>query len=118
MVTICERMGFPGAIIVRNGLEGTLAAYLNRPLKIFCSACSCLNECQRQEFSFDPGQISKQEIKVDENIPNPSLEENVRLIQNYKKAGRSGNAFFDLRIQVTCEVLQKAIEWTAKGIKE
>ena len=118
MMTICERMGFPAAIIVRNGLEGTLSTFLNRSLKLFCSMRSCVDEYTHQEFSIDPGQISQKEIRVDENISNPSLEENARLVQNYKKTGQSGSELFDLRVKVTCESVKKAIEWVSPRIEE
>ena len=118
MTALCERMGFSGIIIARNGLEGTLAAFLNRPLKLSCSARTCIDEYTRREFSVDPAETINREIKTDENISSPSLEENVRLIQSYQKTGRSDNECFDLRVKVTCEAVRKAVEWIAPRIEE
>lgn len=116
MVTICERAGFPGAIIVRNGIEGTLATYLNRTLKIMCTAKRCNGEYERHEFDFEPQKILGYEIKVDEKVFAPSLEENVRLIRNYKTQGASGNNQFDERVNITCFALKTTIDWLKRNI--
>ena len=111
MITICERAGFAGGVIVRNGLEGTLAGYLNRPLKMMCSLRSCVDEYTRKEFEVDPKEILGCEIKIDEQIRQPSLEENARLICTYKEKGGSGKEQFDFRVKVCCHAVKQVLDW-------
>jgi len=116
MIAVAERAGFPAALVMRNGQEGSLAFPLNRSIKILCSAQQCEGEYLRQEFEISPSEILGFEIKVDEKLSQPSLGENARLIKAYKEKGASGNEFFDYRVKITCEGLKKAIHWIKQGI--
>jgi len=116
MITVCERAGYSGAIIMRNGQEGTLSFPLNRSVKVLCSARQNDGSYLRQEFEFSPSQILGTEITVDEKIEKPSVKENARLILKFKGEGRSGNEFFDERVKVTTLALDEAISWVQRHI--
>lgn len=114
MITVAERAGFPGAIVIRNGLEGTLAFALKRPVKMMCSARQKDGSYQRHEFEFDAEQFLEKTIPVEEKLEAPSLEENARLIQTFQTHGRTDNELFDARVKASCEGLSRAIEWIKK----
>ena len=114
MITVAERAGFPGAIVIRNGLEGTLAFALKRPVKIMCSARQKDGSYQRHEFEFDAEQFLKKIIPVEEKLEAPALEENVRLIETFKTQGRTDNELFDYRVKASCEGISQALEWIKK----
>jgi len=118
MITVCEQAGYPGAIIMRNGQEGTLSFPLNRSVKVLCSARQSDGSYLRQEFEFSPSQILGTEITVDEKLEQPSVKENARLILKSKGEGRSGHEFFDERVKVTTLALDEAISWIQRHIKE
>ena len=117
MITVAERAGFPGAIVIRNGLEGSLAFPLvDRPVKILCSAARCEGEYTRKEIELTPSKLLGFEIKTDEKLTHPSIAENARLVRTHKKTGKSGNELFDNRVKITCTGLKAAIDWVAENI--
>lgn len=111
MLTICERAGFPGSIIVRNGLEGSLAFPLMRSAKILCSSRQKDGRFKREEISIDPSDYLDKPVKIEERLTDPSLEKNKDLIEAYHKEGKTPYDLFDTRIKITCAGLKKAIEW-------
>ena len=115
MLTIAERAGFPGVIVMRNGQEGSLSFPLNRSVKILCSAVRCEGDYLRTEMEVKPNELLGFEIKTDEKLIQPSISENAKFILNFKEKNTSGHSLFDARVKVTCEGLRKAIEWVKEN---
>lgn len=118
MLTVCERAGYPGSIIVRNGLEGTLAFPLTRPAKLLCSARQANGTYTRTEMVLRPEEFTDKPLKEDEHLTEPSLAKNLELIETYHKQGQTSYEFFDMRIKVTCAGFKKAIEWLEQNISQ
>ena len=115
-MAVAERAKFAGAVVVRNGLEGTLACYLNRPYKVFCSARQGNGNYLRHEFEVTTQEILGIEVAVDEKIDTPNAEENAKLIGLFTKNLRTSNQLFDYRVKVTCAGLQAALTWIKKNL--
>ncbi len=116
MLTVCERAGYLGGIIVRNGLEGTMAFPLMRPAKILCSARQNDGTHLREEIIINPENYLSHPVKLEERLTSPSLKKNCELIETYLQQGKTSYDLFDYRIKVTCAGLQKAIEWVEQQI--
>lgn len=114
MITIAERAGFPAAIVVRNGLEGTLAFALKRAVKMMCSTREKEGYYNRIEAEFDPQKHLKIEVETEEKLEQPSLAENVRLIQEFQEKGKTTNQLFDQRVAVTIKGISQAIDYFKK----
>lgn len=117
MLTIAERNHFPGAIIVRNGMEGTLAFALKRAVKILCSARQFDGTYKRFEFEFDSEKFLKENVALEERLENPTVAENAERILDYKKNNASGNRLFDLRVRSTCKGIEQAVGWLENNIR-
>lgn len=117
MLTVCERAGFPGAVIVRNGMEGAVAFPLMRQAKVLCSARQPDGSYLRHEFMFDGPAYLNKTFAVEERLDYPSCERNIELIRVYKTNGESGYELFDARVKVTCAGLKMAIEWVESNLK-
>jgi anthranilate phosphoribosyltransferase len=111
MLTICERAGFPGAVIIRNGMEGTIAFPLKRSVKILCSRRKEDGSYERYEFEFNSEEFLKESVEIEEKLSSISAEANARLIKDYIQKQTSGNRLFDLRIKATCAGIQQALQW-------
>ncbi len=111
MMTIAERRGFKKIIIVRNGIEGSTAFPLMRPVKLLVSALQKDGTYKRQEISFE----SEATVSIEERIEHPRAKDNARLIEQYAKNGKTDNALFDLRVQATCAGLERALELLKEG---
>lgn len=116
MITVAEKAGYPGIIIVRNGLEGTLAFPLKRGVKILCSARQADGQYRRQEIEFNPEEYLNISVEVEEKFAQPSLKENARLVNEYARAGRTDYQLFDWRVKATCVGLARAVEWIKNNI--
>jgi len=105
MMRLAERAGFKGVIIVRNGMEGTIAFPLLREVKILISVIQKDGSYKRHEM------ILKNPCVVDteEMIKKPKAADNARLIEAYVQSGTSASKHFDLRVQSTCEGLKQAL---------
>jgi anthranilate phosphoribosyltransferase len=117
MLTICERAGYKGAIIVRNGLEGGIAFPLKRPAKILCTAQQKDGTYLRHEFEYWAEKEFNISIAIEEKLENPSLDENIRLIQKHLKEGKSDYDLFDYRVQATCTGITNALSWINQCLK-
>lgn len=114
MLTVCERARFPAAIIIRNGIEGTIGFALKRATKILCAKRQKSGEYTRHEFEFDAEQFLNRPVVIEEKVDGPTLDENVRLIRQHLKEGQTRNMHFNLRVKSTCEGLRRGIEWLNK----
>lgn len=111
MLSVAERAGFPAAIIIRNGIEGSCAFALKRSTKVLCSVRQAPGHYLRHEMDISAPEILGYEVEVEEKLEHPSLEENVRLIRAFAEKGKTHNSLFDARVKVTCEGLRRALEW-------
>lgn len=116
MLTISERAGFPGIIVIRNGIEGSLAFSLKRETRVLCSARQKDGTYTRQEIIFEPEKFLGVTLDTEEKIEHPKAVDNVRLIKDYISAGRTGYTHFDLRVRATCEGFRLAVEWIRGNI--
>lgn len=114
MITIAERAGFPRIIIIRNGLEGTMAFPLMRSAKILVSARASDGQYVRHEFDFNAATELNLDLKKEEKLENPSLDKNISLIKDYVEQGSSGYDLFDWRVQATKLGLAQAMKWIEK----
>ncbi len=111
MIQICENLQLPAAIIVRNGMEGTIALPLLRPAKILASVRQSDGTYLRKEFEFVTDQFLKEKFDIEEKNVNLSLDGNVRLIKEYQSNGKTGNRHFDARVKFTCACLAEVINF-------
>jgi anthranilate phosphoribosyltransferase len=107
MMTLAERAGFKGVIIVRNGIEGTIAFPLLREVKLLLSARQKDGSFKRHEMIIENTPC----VDSEEMIEKPKASDNAKLIETYLKSGATGNKYFNLRVKITCEGLDQALMW-------
>ena len=98
MLTIAERAGFNGIIIVRNGIEGTIAFPLLREVKLLLSVRQKDGSFQRHEMVKKHASV----VDAEERIESPRAPDNAELIENIYVKVRSHpvNKHFDLRVKI------------------
>ncbi len=50
-------------------------------------------------------------VETEEKVEKPKAIDNAAFIKAYVEKGTSGNKHFDLRVKLTCEGLNQALEW-------
>ncbi len=116
MIEIGERAGYRGVIIIRNGLEGSMAFALKRNAKILCSARQKNGSYVRHAFEIKPEEIIKEEIKVEEKLTDPSIDTNISLINTFHGKGQTDYSLFNWRVKVTCTGIKNALEWCTSSM--
>ena len=116
MTRLAENAGFPGAIVVNRGMEGTLAFPLTRPVEILCSAKQKDGSCLRKHFELDPVALMQWEAPREVILKEPGVSENARLVQAFQKTGSSGDDAFDKRVHLTRRGLDVALKWVEEHI--
>ena len=114
MLTIAERAGFKKIIIVRNGIEGSIAFPLMRGVKLLLSTVQQDGSYFRGEMLID----NPPAVDVEEMIEKPKVVDNAKLIEEFVKKGKTGNKHFDLRVKSTCDGFKKALLWFKQKNKE
>ncbi|MBI4310102.1 MAG: hypothetical protein HY591_07215 [Candidatus Omnitrophica bacterium] len=112
MTTLAERAGFKGIIVVRNGMEGTMAFPLLRPVKLLLSVKRADGLYQRHEMVLE----APKEVETEEMVEKPQASHNARLIDLHIKTGASNNQHFDLRVKVTCEGFRQGLSWLKENM--
>ncbi len=116
MITMSERAGYPGAMVIRNGIEGSMAFPLKRPAKILLSARQADGSYLRHEITFEVEAYLGQTPEIEERREQLTATENARLINTYLKQGKSGDECFDLRIKATQEGFRQGLQWLRENI--
>ena len=111
MLTAAEGAGFPKVIIIRNGIEGTMAFALKRPTKILCSRRNSDGLFERCTFECDPEQYLGRVPDVEEVLEQTSPQNNAALVTAYAQSGWTTNSLFDQRVKLTCAGLIQALEF-------
>eukprot|EP00238_Polyblepharides_amylifera_P003021 CAMPEP_0196588240 /NCGR_PEP_ID=MMETSP1081-20130531/59954_1 /TAXON_ID=36882 /ORGANISM="Pyramimonas amylifera, Strain CCMP720" /LENGTH=215 /DNA_ID=CAMNT_0041910685 /DNA_START=27 /DNA_END=671 /DNA_ORIENTATION=- len=119
MVEILERLEVPAMLILRKGLEGSLAFPLvaGRKAQALCSVRLPSGAYLRHEYTFgceqageDPEQDELDCKRLGPGLP--SSEAIADLIQKYHtNNGISGDVVFDKRVRVTLKGINEGIEW-------
>jgi anthranilate phosphoribosyltransferase len=107
MLAIAEGAGMKATIIVRNGIEGSIAFPLLRGVKLLLSVRQKDGSYRRHEMVLEEPFL----VEVEEMVEKPKALNNADLIKAYMDKGSSGNKHFDLRLQMTCAGLHRALEW-------
>lgn len=118
MAFACQDAGFPGIIVIRNGMEGTLAFPLMREVNILCCVQQKDGTYASENLKFDPQKYLDTHVAVEEKLQSPSLGKNAELISAYAQSGRTGDNLFDLRVKATCAGIRDAIAWIERNREE
>jgi len=120
MADMAEELGFPAAIVLRRGLEGSLAFPVSgkRTADVLCSVRLADGSYERHNFVFgvlDIGETHEaDELDAErlQEVDQLTPEGIARLVKAYhNNNGSSGDETFDKRVRVTLAGIDKAIEW-------
>ncbi len=117
MLAISERAGFAGAMVIRNGMEGSTAFPLKRPAKILLSARQNGGRYLRHEITFEAERFLGTIVPVEEQRKPLTAQNNAYLIKEYTAQGHSGDQWFDLRVKATCEGFRQGLGWLTSAME-
>ena len=111
MVKLADMAGFRGVIVLKRGLEGSLAPSLAKSSGILCAA-------KQPDGSFLTHTISSEDEvyaayrKEADDITDPLLaEDNIRLIRQFAENGTTGKPDFDMRVKLGTAMFKDGLKW-------
>jgi hypothetical protein len=111
MVELGLMAGFNGVIVLKRGLEGTLAPSLSRATGILCAARLPNGSVALHRIEADSDAFIQYRAEKDEIVENPDAQQNARLVSQFVQAGATGNADFDQRCRLAIDLYTQGVRW-------
>ena len=109
MMCVAERAGFPAAIVMRRGIEGSLSPNTAKPVEVLVSVRRENGHYERQAFEWDPAELVDGGPIREVNVAEPKAEDNARLIRQHVETGSSGDPVFDRRVALATALLDRCL---------
>lgn len=116
MVMLADMAGFAGVIVLKRGLEGTLAPSLAKASGILCAARQQDGSFMTETFEADEECFAPFRAEVDDKVEPLLLEDNLQLIRQYAAQGRTANEDFNKRVGLAVALFQTGLEWLQKNM--
>lgn len=117
MIRLGGMAGFDGIIVLKRGLEGTLAPSLSRASGILCAARQPDGSFMTHTIEADEEKFSRYRTDADAVINAPDAADNLELILQYTEQGFSGNEDFDKRAGLAISLYKSGLEWINAALK-
>jgi len=111
MVELGLMAGFEGVIVLKRGLEGTLAPSLSRATGILCAARLAGGSVASHRIEADTDAWARYRAEKDEIVESPAALENARLVGQFIGAGSTGNPDFDQRCRLAIDLYTQGVRW-------
>jgi anthranilate phosphoribosyltransferase len=111
MIELGIMAGFEGVIVLKRGLEGTLAPSLVKATGILCAAKKADGSIVIKNIDTINSDFSRYKADADAVIENISLEQNITYINKYINYGATGNTDFDSRAAVAIKLYDMGLKW-------
>ncbi|GAA4463802.1 hypothetical protein GCM10023189_42230 [Nibrella saemangeumensis] len=117
MAELALMAGFDAVVVMKRGLEGSLAPSISRASGILCAVRTESNHLFFQHFDASLPVFNPYRTETDEDVAPLQVTDNVRLVRQYLKTKETGNADFDNRVRLACLMLDRGMEWIASQLK-
>ncbi|MEZ0538524.1 anthranilate phosphoribosyltransferase [Fibrella arboris] len=111
MAELALMAGFDAAIVLKRGLEGSLAPSTARATGVLCAVRTPENHLFYQHFDADRPVFAPYKTEADLDIANPQAAENARLVKTYLAQQQTGNDDFDNRVRFALALYGRGLDW-------
>lgn len=111
MAELGNMTGFDGVIVLKRGLEGTLAPSLAKATGVFCTAKMQDGTFTTKTIEVNNNDFTQYRSDADAIIENLSIEQNIEYINQYIAEGKTGNSDFDSRVALAIELYKQGLDW-------
>ena len=118
MVRLADMAGFNGVLVLKRGLEGTLAPSIAKASGILCAARQQDGSFLTANIEADEERFASFRAEADEQVEPLTLEANLQLIRDYAAQGATPNEDFNKRVGLAVKLFQEGLEWIQKNSKE
>ena len=114
MAELGNMTGFDGVIVLKRGLEGTLAPSLAKATGVFCAAKMQDGTFMTKKIEVNNNDFTQYRSDADAIIENLSIEQNIEYINQYIAEAKTGNSDFDSRVALAIELYKQGLDWIKK----
>jgi anthranilate phosphoribosyltransferase len=116
MAELALMAGFDAVMVLKRGLEGTLAPATSKANGLLCAVRNANGQLFFTRFEHDFPAFASYKTEADEDIPNPTAEANAALIKQFLKKGKTSNADFDNRVFYAQALYMRGLDWIESQI--
>lgn len=109
--------GFDAVIVMKRGLEGSLAPATSRSSGVLCAVRKPEGHLFFQHFDADRPDFASFRTDADPDVPNPTAADNAALVRKFLAQKVTGNEDFDNRVRYAHALLDRGMEWIEGQIK-
>ncbi|GAB4048525.1 anthranilate phosphoribosyltransferase [Spirosoma litoris] len=111
MAELAMLAGFDGVIVLKRGLEGSLAPSTSRSSGILCAVRTPRGHLLFQHFEGDSGAYATFRTETETVYEQPQALDNARLIRQFMTEGKTANADFDNRVRFANALYGRGLDW-------
>jgi anthranilate phosphoribosyltransferase len=117
MAEMALMAGFDAAIVLKRGLEGSLAPSTSRASGILCAVRTPRGHLFFQHFEGDAATFADFRTTTESQHENPQATDNARLIRQFMTEGASDDADFDNRVHFAKALYGRGLDWIESQLK-
>ncbi|MBO0931107.1 anthranilate phosphoribosyltransferase [Fibrella aquatilis] len=118
MAELALMAGFDGAIVLKRGLEGSLAPATSRATGVLCAVRTKTNHLAFQNFDADRPYFAQFHTATDAEVVQPQAGDNARLVRKYLSESQTNDAEFDNRVYFAQALYGRGLDWIEEQIKK
>ncbi len=111
MAELALMAGFDAAIVLKRGLEGSLAPSTSRATGVLCAVRTMAGHLHYQHFDGELPAFAQFRTETDPDRLDPQAADNARLVRQFMTEGRTTDADFDNRVQFAHALYGRGLEW-------
>jgi anthranilate phosphoribosyltransferase len=118
MAELALMAGFDAAIVLKRGLEGSLAPSASRASGVLCAVRTEKGHLFFQHFDADRTDFASFRTEAESDVLNPTATDNAALIRKFIAQKVTDDAEFDNRVRYAFALMERGMEWIegqAKG---
>lgn len=111
MAELAMMAGFDAVIVLKRGLEGSLAPSTSRASGILCAVRTPRGHLFHQHFEGDAPAFASFRTETDAQYDLPLAVDNARLVRQFMSEEHTGNADFDNRVHFAHALYGRGLDW-------
>lgn len=117
MAELALMAGFDAVLVLKRGLEGTLAPSTSRATGVLCAVRTPQGHLFFQHFDSDLPVLAPFRTETEPEVENLQLSDNVQLIRQYVASGHTTNPDFDNRVQFANALYGRGLDWIESQLR-
>ncbi|GAB3565513.1 hypothetical protein GCM10027578_13030 [Spirosoma luteolum] len=111
MAELALLAGFDAVVVLKRGLEGSLAPSTSRACGILCAVRTVQGHLFFQHFDGDAPAFAAYRTDDEPKIEQPQATDNARLVRQFMTSGQTDNADFDNRVRFAKALYSRGFDW-------